>query len=264
VRTERFSASIVQLNCDYRTADGKDLQVSVRYALPIDLNPWNDFYVGCTVTGRPEPASTAARAWNDHDRVYRVVGAKTWSLATFIDDLKQLGTNEVPRFEAVTNAMLKAAQPFAHNCSLAGNGKPVNLSTIWTFGFDASTSSGGVIASGKTSGSFVTTASVETAAGGAISKLDAADFRLSLLSKGKKRWLTIHIGSPIDFRASYGYRLRAQIKVVGSNDGSCAKGSTGTLLLSLQQLTPPLVRLQVCGHTYLDGKGLVQAQMEST
>ena len=185
--TEFFAAPIVQIDCHYRTTGGKDLQVFVRYALPIDINPWNDFYVGCTITGRPEPASTAARAWNDDGRVYRVVGAKTWSLATFIDNLRQLGKNDVPRFEAVTDAMLKAAQPFAHNCKLAGNGGPVNLKSIWTFSFDVQTTSAGVTSSARSSGSFVTTAITSGSAVGTISNLVAKNFRLEVKSKGKHR-----------------------------------------------------------------------------
>src|SRR5258708_1759801 len=97
--TVLFGAPVVQLDCHYRTTGGSDLQVSVRYALPIDINPWNDFYIGCTVTGHPQSVATAAHAWNDRDRIYRVVGAKTWSLATFIDDLGELRKEDVQRFE---------------------------------------------------------------------------------------------------------------------------------------------------------------------
>lgn len=139
--TVLFGAPIVEVACYYRTADGKDLEVTVRYALPIDINPWNDFYVGCTALGRQQPVATQAKAWNNRDRVYRVVGANTWSLATFVDDLGELGTNDVPRFEAITNAMLRAAQPFAHDCKLAGSGGPVELTSLWSFSFDAQTTS---------------------------------------------------------------------------------------------------------------------------
>jgi hypothetical protein len=260
--TVLFAAPVVQVDCHYRTAGGNDLQVSVRYALPVDINPWNDFYIGCTFTGRPQPVSTAAHAWNDRDRVYRVVGAKTWSLATFIDGLRELGKDDVPRFEAVTDAMLKAAQPLAHNCKLAGNGGPVDLKSIWTFSFDVQTASAGVTSSGRSSGSFVTTASSGSAVG-AISNLAAANFRLSVTSKGTTRWLAIHVGAPIEFRHGYGSLLRTHLVVLASNDAGCRKGSTGTLLLSLQYLTPPRVVVQICGHRYLDGKGRVSAQMKT-
>jgi hypothetical protein len=261
--TVRFAAPIVQVNCDYRTTDGKDLQVMVRYALPIDINPWNDFYIGCTATGRPEPASTAAHAWDDQGRVYRVVGAKTWSLATFIDNLGQLGKGDVPRFEAMTDGMLKAAQPFAHNCKLAGNGGPVTIQSIWTFNFDVQTTSAGVTSSGRSSGSFITTAGTSGNAIGTISKLVARNFRLSVTSKGKKAWVAIHVGAPIEFRHGYGSLLRTHIAVIGSNDPECRKGSSGTLLVSLQSLTPPRVVVQVCGQTFLDGKGRVVAGIQT-
>jgi hypothetical protein len=258
----RVGAPIVQVDCNYRAAGGRDLQVSVRYALPIDINPWNDFYIGCTVTGRPQAASTAAHAWNDRDRVYRVVGAKTWSLATFIDDLSLLRTADVPRFEAMTRAMLKAAQPFAHDCTLAGHGAPVDLKSIWSFSFDARTTSGGVTSSGRSSGSFVTTANTSESMVGAISNLFAADFPLVVRSKGKTRSLRIHVGAPIEFRHGYGSLLRTHLVVTASNDSGCRKGSTGTLLVSLQNLTPPRVAVRVCGHTYLDGAGRVTARIE--
>jgi hypothetical protein len=260
--SEFFAAPIVQVDCRYLTTDGKNLQVSVRYALPIDINPWNDFYVGCTVTGRPEPPSTAAHAWSDGDRVYRVVGSKTWSLATFVDNLKALGKNDVPRFEALTNAMLKAAQPFAHNCMLAGNGGPVSLESIWTFDFDAQTTTAGVTSSAGSSGSFITTASTGSGAG-MISKLVVKDFRLKVASKGKRQSLAIHVGAPIEFRHGYGSLLRAHIVVKNSSEAGCRKGSTGTLLVSVQTLTPPRVIVQVCGQTFLDGKGKIRAQIRT-
>jgi hypothetical protein len=237
--------------------------VSVRYALPIDINPWNDFYIGCAGTGRPQPLSTAAQAWNDRNRVYRVVGAKTWSLATFVDDLRELGTNDVPRFEAMTNAMLKAAQPFAHNCKLAGNGGPVDLTSLWTFSFDVQTTSAGVTSSASSSGSFATTANTSGGAVGTIRDLRAADFRLELTGRGKRRWLTIHVVAPIEFQHRYGSLLRAQLAVTASSDAGCRKGSSGTLLVSLQDLTPPRVVVQICGHAYLDGKGSVRARIQT-
>src|SRR5437660_1123992 len=40
--TLHFAAPLVQVDCHYQTTSGKDLVVSVRYALPIDINPWND------------------------------------------------------------------------------------------------------------------------------------------------------------------------------------------------------------------------------
>jgi hypothetical protein len=261
--TVRFGAPLVQIDCRYLTTDGRTLQVSVRYALPIDINPWNDFYVGCTVTGRPEPASTAAHAWDDQNRVYRVVGSKTWSLATFVDDLRGLGKNDVPRFEAMTDAMLKAAQPFAHNCTLAGNGGPVNLKSIWTFSFNAQTKSAGVTSSAKSSGSFVTTAITSATAGGTISNLVAKNFHLEVTSKGSTTSIAIHVGSPIEFRHGYGSLLRANILVKASNDSGCRQGSTGTLLVSLQPLTAPRVAVHVCGRTFLDGEGSVSARIDA-
>jgi hypothetical protein len=261
--TEFFGAPVVEVDCRYMTAAGKNLSVLVRYALPIDINPWNDFYIGCTVTGHPQNLATGARAWNERDRIYRVVGAKTWSLATFIDDLRQLQPGDVPRFEAMANEMLAAAQPFAHGCKLAGNGGPVGIQSIWTFSFDAHTSGGGVTSSAKTTGSFVTTANTQGASVGTISNLHADNFRLKAASHGSRWSLALHVAAPIGFHHGYGSVLQARVVVLASNESGCSTGATGTLILSVQYLTAPRVAVTVCGRTYLDGKGQVSAQMKT-
>ena len=66
--TELFGAPVVQVTCIYRAA-AEHLQVSVRYALPIDLNPWNDFYIGCTVTNHPEVVSQRIRLEQQRSRL---------------------------------------------------------------------------------------------------------------------------------------------------------------------------------------------------
>jgi len=261
--TTYFAAPVVEVDCHYATASGKEIEVLVRYALPTDINPWNDFYIGCTVTGHPQNVATAAHAWSESQRIYRVVGAKTWSLATFIDDLKALTPADVPHFESVADAMLAAAQPLAHDCTLAGGGGPVDIKSIWTFRFDARTTSGGISSSAKTSGSFVTTASTTGVGVGAITNLFANDFRLRVAEHGKTGSIEVHIGDPIVFRHGSGSLLRAHVVVLGSNEHGCAKGSVGTILLSLQYLSAPRVAVHVCGQTYLDGKGQVSAQMKA-
>ena len=182
--TTLVGAPIVQLDCHYRLARGEDIPVSVRYALPIDLNPWNDFYIGCTSVNHEQAVSVTDHAWNTRERVYRVVGDKTWSLATFIDAGQMLRTADVPRFEAVTRAMLKSAQPYAHNCKLAGNGDPVGVKSMWTFNFDVKTTKAGVTSSATTRGSFVT-ASASGNTFGTIANLFAADFHLNVREQGE-------------------------------------------------------------------------------
>ena len=129
--------------CVYRAAGGKDLQVSVRYALPIDINPWNDFYIGCTVTATrrsSRPARTPGTTTiASTESSARRPGASPRSSTTS----GVLRKDDVPRFEAMTKAMLKAAQPFAHDCKLAGNGGPVDLKSIWIFSFDVQTTTRG-------------------------------------------------------------------------------------------------------------------------
>jgi hypothetical protein len=260
--TLHFAAPLVQVTCHYRKTSGKDLQVSVRYALPIDVNPWNDLDIGCTATGPREVVSSGTSAgaypWSDYDRAYRIVGAKSWSLATFAYHLDDLSKDDVPRFEAMANAMLKAAQPFAHGCPLAGDGGPANLRTLWTFRFDARTTSAGVTSSGKSSGSFLITSRTPVGTG-AISELRATDIRLSVRTKGRTRSLKIRVGGPTEFRFGYVTTLAAQIRVIASNDTECRKGSTGTLSVS----TEPRVLVNVCGRIYLGGKGSVRTRIAS-
>ena len=260
--TTLVGAPIVQLDCHYRLARGEDIPVSVRYALPIDINPWNDFYIGCSSVNHEQAVSTTDHAWNTRERVYRLVGDKTWSLATFIDAGQMLRTADVPRFEAVTKAMLKSAQPYAHNCKLAGNGDPVGVKSLWTFNFDVTTKKAGVTSSATTRGSFVT-ASVSENTFGSIANLFAADFHLNVKSKGKTHSLGIRVGAPIAFSHGYGSNLRTHVLVTASNDPGCRKGSQGTLLVSSQNLTPPHVALRVCGQTYLDGKGAISVVMKT-
>ena len=259
--SQMIGAPVVQVNCRYVASAGRrDLLVSVRYALPADINPWNDFYIGCSSLPRRQPPSTAAKPWNARDRVYRIVGSKTWSLATFDDSLGALQPQDVGRFEAMTRSMLKAAQPLAHNCKLAGNGGAVGLTSDWVFSFAARTSSGGVTSSATTSGTFVTTAGT-TSSNGAISSLRASDFRLSVAGRGTRGWIGLHVGDALGFTHAYDSTLKAQVVVTGSSDPKCRRGSTGTLTVTVPSLGPAQLSLDVCGATYLAGKGRVVARI---
>jgi hypothetical protein len=258
-----FAAPIVQISCVYRTPAGKDVSLTVRYALPIDVNPWADFDIGCTSTHPPAGPTIAAKAWNAQQRVYRVIGAKTWSLATFIDDLNQLKPTDVPRFETMARLMLKGVQPFAHNCSLAGNGNPVQIKSLWTFSFSAHTTHAGVTSSGGTSGSFSTAVSSDGTTSGSLSNLSVPDFRLRVSGGGKSNVVSIHVASPIGFSHGYGAALRANVVVIASNDAGCQKGAKGTLLVATPYLSSPKVQLAVCGHSYLNGSGSVTAFIKS-
>ena len=146
---------------------------------------------------------------------------------------------------------------------ISGNTR-ANVKSIWFFSFDVQTRRAGVTSSARSSGSFVTTANPSGSSVGAISNLFAKDFRLSVAGKGKTRSMTIHVGSPIVFKHSYGSLLQTHIVVTASNDDGCRKGSKGTLLLSLRAMTPPHVAMRICGQTYLDGNGKVAARIETT
>jgi len=253
-----YGGYAVEVDCHYFTGAGEHLEVSVRYALPIDINPFNDFDIGCTVNDFAAGVPTGAYGWNTKDRVYRVVGETSWAYATFYDYLGQLGDTDVSPFEAAARSMLKAAQPIAHQCVLAGNGKPVDIQTIWDFGFDAQTSSGGVTSTAAATGSFVTKPS-STGIEGVLGAVHASDIRLVVKRGGKTHAMTIRIGDPLGFQYGYVDTLRTAVTVVASNDPVCRAGSTGTLAVS----SLPQVSLKVCGRVYLKGAGRVRAQIVS-
>jgi hypothetical protein len=96
-------------------------------------------------------------------------------------------------------------------------------------------------------------------AAGAISNLSVPDFRLRVTGGGSSHVLSIHVASPIAFSHGYGAALRSNVVVVASNDAGCRPGSKGTLLVSTPYLSSPTVKLALCGHSYLDGKGSVTA-----
>ena len=162
--------------------------------------------------------------------------------------------------------MLKDAQPFAHNCKLEGNGKPVELKSIWTFSFDAhTTSSGRHEHAARRRGSFDTTGEQhrrqrrddQQPPG---QRLPAQGDR----RKGETRSLELHVGAPIDFHHGYGSAPARPSSSSTSNEAGCGEGrnrDAGALVPVPDRLHAS--RSAVCGRTYLDGKGAVSAQMKT-
>ncbi len=91
-----------------------------------------------------------AKAWNDDERVYRVVGAKTWSLATFIDNLRaareerRAAVRGHDRRDAQGGAAVRAQLPARRQ-----RWRRSTVKSIWTFSFDAQTTSAGVTSSAQ-------------------------------------------------------------------------------------------------------------------
>jgi hypothetical protein len=117
----------VTVYCHYFTKSGKALIVSSNYALPSNLNPFNDFDVGCSDNASKAGVATGGYGWNTKDRIYRVVSLTTWGYAAFWDYQRQLVKRDVGSFEAVTQSLLTRSEPAAHSCSLAGFGKEVPI-----------------------------------------------------------------------------------------------------------------------------------------
>ena len=263
--TEFFGAPVVEVDCRYMTAAGKNLAVLVRYALPIDINPWNDFYIGCTVTGHPQNLATGARAWNERDRIYRVVGAKTWSLATFIDDLRAAPARR--RAALRGDRRTRCSPPPSRSRTTASSpgteGRSASKS-IWTFSFDAHTSGGGVTSSGEDDR--VLRHDREHAR--RLGRDDQQPPCRQLPPQGGVAREQVVARAP---RRSAD-RLSPRIRIASyRRESSCSprtragaeRAPRGRCILSVQYLTAPRVAVTVCGRTYLDGKGQVSAQMKT-
>jgi hypothetical protein len=256
-----YGGDAVEVDCDYFAAGNRHLRVGVRYALPVDPNPINDFYFGCSASALSAGLPNGGFAWNAHDRIFRVVGSSTWSVATFYDFLQVLRGDEVTRFEAVTRELLGRSAPAAHGCPAPGSAGPVATRTIWDFGFALRVTSKGVTTRGGTEGSFVTTAS-PAGGPGVISRLSASEIVVATTPKGARRAqsTTIRIGRPLDFQARYGATLRAAVQVVASTYPPCRVGATGTLTVSTMRF---VVQLDVCGRNLVQGDGPVSMHIDS-
>jgi hypothetical protein len=111
----------VTVYCSYFAGAGRrHIIVDVEYALPSDLDPLYDFFVGCASQDFAARLPNGAYAWNVRDRLYRVPSSNSWSYATFYDLGHHLAARDVPAFERIARTLLRSAGPAAHPCTLSG------------------------------------------------------------------------------------------------------------------------------------------------
>src|SRR6185437_4234688 len=92
-----IGGNVDTISCVYHHADLEQLYVTVSFALPTDLNPFNDFYLGC---------GHGDRSWDDANRIYTVGSPSQWAIAAFSDISHLLSANDVTAFEGVARQLL--------------------------------------------------------------------------------------------------------------------------------------------------------------
>jgi hypothetical protein len=226
--------NLVTVGCTYHATSARPLTVTVSYALPTDVNPFNDSYWGC---GRP------GMKWDDSYRVYRVSSVNQWASASFNDVWQVLESRDVPAFESVTRRLLANAEGYGHSCDLSA--RPTALKSRYSFDFR-------LLSGGRIHSVFFTEGEPK---GGVLRIVQATvtDAPLRVKVGGKTRTLTVRLTRGIDYRpakASAPSRIRYSVQVVGSTVSSCRKGATGTLTI----VTSPSVLLQVCKQSFFRGQ----------
>jgi hypothetical protein len=251
---EYGGSDVEEVDCGYFTSAGKHLIVTVRYALPRDVNPFADFNVGCTVNDLAAGVPTGAYGWNTTDRVYRIVSEQRWDYATFHDYFGALVPADVARFESIARSLLHASEPNAHNCGVTDLGQAVALRENWLFGFDVTANANGGVTHATGQGTFAIRENPDGGTGTLVD-LQAQPLAITVTAKGSRpKTVTIRVLAPRDFRTKSGATFLARVAVTASTFPACRVGAAGTLSVSTETET---VRLDVCGRRLLDADGNV-------
>jgi len=220
----------VTVTCEYHNTSVKQVYVAVSFALPSDLNPLNDFDLGC---------SRGDVNWNSSDRVYRVSSPDQWALATLVDDRASLRTNDVPAFQRVTRGLLQNAKGYGHSCVVTP--RPTELRARFYFDIRA----GG----DNIKATFWSPPSPSKSGIYSINEITPVTAALQVNTKVGVRVLKIRFTRGIDYRlqtAKLPARVRFGVSVAASKIPSCRTGATGTLTIS----TPLSVVVDVCGQSF--------------
>jgi hypothetical protein len=225
--------NLVTVACTYWATDIRQVTVRVTYDLPTDINPINDFYVGC---------GNGNLKWNSDYRVYRVASDQQWANAFFDDFGLYMPDTEVPTFQRLANQLLQNASGFGHDCTLKV--APTELMARYTFDIR--------IAGANLKSIFYTKGAPDIAGTKPIVSLARTSAPLQVKANGKTRRLTIKFTDGIDYSLKNGGNVgtaRFKVKVTQSGLATCRAGQTGTLTISTQ----PAVLLDICGQTFLRG-----------
>jgi hypothetical protein len=249
----------MRVNCNYYTTGGRHIEVGVSYALQMDPNPYSDFDVGCAGANAAAGLPTGASPWSSATRLYRIVSLTRWADALFYDNLSQLRPNEVAPFEAVTQQLMRSAEPAAHTCTLVT--KPSLVKEILNFSFDATVARQGLQTNAGSSGSFTTT-TTQGAQSRAVSTLKMSRIVLTVSGQGLAHpaSVTLSASHGLGFSWNHGATVQIAVKVNRSSYAVCQPGATGKLTISTQTRS---VELDVCGRNLLQGSGQFHMQIDS-
>jgi hypothetical protein len=220
----------IDVACQYSdAASGGILRMDVRYALPSDPAPGNDFYFGCSSSGV---------AWSDSLRTYHVMSPTQWAVASFSDTARQLKTADVPAFEGVAKKLLSNADGFGHACSTAA-GQTATL-------FSYQLSFAGPAGNGKVA--FQTSAALISSGSLPVVSTTTPQYKLRL-PKGP---VTVKVTSGVKYYPAVSTqkpRLELNVKLVKSALPGCVGATKGTLVL-----TESTLQLKACGKSFDGGK----------
>ena len=249
------------VSCQYSQAPRHTVSVVAEYALPADLNPLSDFYYGCD--------KRRQQAWTSTGRLYFAASGTRWSYVEFADPGRQLPDTAVGSFETVARALLQRVGAVAHVCKI-NTASPTLVQHLYLFGFEFILSSrdlrafGGVATQSKSNplipdGSFTTVAAPDATVLAKVSHVNAPEFTVQIVAKGRRYFLRLRLGHGVDFlQKPPTQRLRLGLNVVGSNYPRCAKGARGTLTITRSSLdnaanAPANVRVDLCGSLFAHG-----------
>jgi hypothetical protein len=249
------------VTCIYTNGKGLTLSVRAQFALPVDMNPFNDFNFGC---------GSASVAWNDSSREYLLASTNRWSYVVFQDPESILSSGDVSAFESLSKTLLQSTDGVAHTCSLKT--AKTAVTNTWQFafrldlarkGFSASAVVGShtanqVEAQPVDDGSFETK---NTGKSSQILDVKAPLIPVAVSDGGKHYTLTLRLEQGVSFRyhaaalkggvSTAKAQLQVKVRVVRSNEPACRARSTGTLTLST---LPSSASLDLCGSLFRTGK----------
>jgi hypothetical protein len=218
------------VNCVYHDTSAKQVNVILSFALPTDLNPFNDFFFGC---------SKGDVGWNNTGRVYRIASADQWAIATLMDPSRYMSPGDVPKFEAIARRLLQNGNGYGHSCSLVL--RPTQILSRYFFDIRV----GGT----NLSASFWTPSSPEKGNLYVITKVTPATAAMSVDTSSGTRVLAVKLTHGIDYRlatARTPLQARFGIRLTSSTVAGCGRGATGTLAIA----APLSVTITACGRVF--------------
>jgi hypothetical protein len=249
------------VNCDYYNTNKSHIRVTGDLALPIDLNPINDFYYGCGTR-----LDSHDVAWDSVNRTMLIQSKTAWAFAIVTDPYHAFENADVTDFKQVATDLLKSISGKAHSCALDTR-HPTEAPASWGFDFELSITTGsngvfdafgGIGTSGPSRlplGSFVTTGGPDARNHYKVKSINLPDVDLTVVQHGVSRHLTLKFTKAIRF---YYKAPKAAfvvgVKVAGSHVPGCPNGSTGKLaatsILSNSLVGAKTLTLTLCGSLF--------------